>query len=94
MSQLPKIEGINETFWDDFGHPEDPNSFLYNSNLLMIRHAVSEENKYGIDLKAEGKEKNSEMPPDEVIRNRLHDCRLAFWGTQQAEICQNLMNEF
>lgn len=78
---LPKIEGMNETFWEDFGHPDDPDSFLHQSNLLMIRHAVSEENKYGLELVERGVDK-SMMPPEEVIRDRLHDCRLAFWGTQ------------
>ena len=37
--ELPAIQGLNADFFEKSGHPDDPESFLYNSKLLTVRHA-------------------------------------------------------
>jgi len=36
---MPMIEGVNKDFFVNFGRPDNPNSFLAESKLLMVRHA-------------------------------------------------------
>lgn len=43
-ASTPQIDGVNKDFFKNFGHPDDPSSFVSNSKLLMVRHAQSLEN--------------------------------------------------
>lgn len=33
------FEGVNKDFLANFGHPEDTESFVASSKLIMVRHA-------------------------------------------------------
>ena len=44
LGQTPEIVGINERFFEKYGHPDDANSWLFNSKLLIVRHAQSTSN--------------------------------------------------
>ena len=85
MSELPQIEGVNKDFFVKYGRPDDPDSFLSKSKIIMVRHAKSMENMYYESIR-DGTEN------DELIYGTLRDCHLSDLGVQQAKYLQPIVN--
>ena len=69
----------------------DSDSWLSQSQFLVVRHAQSEENQY---WEQEESVKDRTNLPEEVIYNIFLDCRLSEAGVEQACLLQPLTNSF
>ena len=67
---------MNCKFFENFGSYQDPESWLSQSQFLLVRHAESEENKFW-DTHGEGKKLT-----DNIRYNLLRDCHLSETGVE------------
>ena len=93
-NKLPVVEGVNSEFFKDgvdtgYGSPFDPESWLSRSQLLLVRHAESEENAFHARTGNSCKDKTM---TDDVIYNLLQDCHLTDKGIEQARLLQSVAN--
>ena len=79
LSELPNISGKNSNFWSQFGHFDDPDSFLHSAKLLAVRHAESEENAYWSN-RSQDTITDVDMIPKDTIENTLLDCKITAEG--------------
>lgn len=105
MNTLPQLYSPNLEFFNEYGTLDDENSLLSKSQLLMIRHGISEYNQAAKDLRAQLKEK---YPDDETKRKAIEleefgnqiknshivDAQLHQDGIKQAQNQQELLNSF
>lgn len=90
--ELPVVEGFNSEFFNQFGHPDDAESWLHGSKLLTVRHAQSAENVHWMEN--DQNDTGMSSLTDDIIYNKLFDCHLSEIGIQQAKNLQPLANQF
>ena len=89
-NKLPVVEGVNSNFFKDgvdtgYGSPFDSESWLSRSQMLLVRHAESEENAFHART-------GEKTMTDDVIYNLLQDCHLTDKGIEQARLLQSVAN--
>ena len=46
FQRLPKMQGANVSFYEDYGSPQLPESWLSQSKLIMVRQAECKEDEF------------------------------------------------
>ena len=79
LKPLPYIRGANKNFFKDYGHPDDPASFISQSKLIIVRHGQSKENEFNEKAGEIVKFPNLYIT-DKVVYERLLDSKLSSLG--------------
>jgi len=74
--ELPVVEGINKDFWSLFGGPEDEQSYVHGSQILVVRHAQSQENLHWMN----NEQGDLAQLTDDIIYGKLQDCHISEHG--------------